>query len=163
MATVIRDFDPKLDLIQTWDVAVPRSVLWKGWTEPALLKKWFCPKPWNVTECEIDLTPGGVFRTVMQGPNGEGHTTDGCYLEIVPERKLVWTMLLLPGYRPAPKPFLPVTSIVTFDDHGAGTRYTAHILHPDEETKVKHAEMGFPQGWSIALDQLVSMAGEIQR
>lgn len=154
-------FNPKLDLTETWEVAIARSLLWRAWTEPQILKQWFCPKPWHVTDCVVDLSPGGVFRTDMAGPNGEGHTTEGCYLHIVPEHRLVWTLMLLPGFRPAPNPFLPFTATITFEDSAKGTKYTAHLQHADEATRQRHADMGFPQGWSTALDQLVAIADEI--
>ena len=64
-------FDPERDLFLARDVAASPEALWRGWTEPDLLKQWFCPKPWRVTDAEIDLRPGGIFRAAMAGPNGE--------------------------------------------------------------------------------------------
>ena len=58
----------KLDLSFTRVVNVPRTLVWRAWTEPDLLKPWFCPLPWKTIACEIDLRPGGVFRTTMQSP-----------------------------------------------------------------------------------------------
>ena len=55
--------DPKLDLVLERVVDVPVHLVWKAWTEPEHLKPWFCPKPWYVSECEIDLRPGGMLRT----------------------------------------------------------------------------------------------------
>jgi uncharacterized protein YndB with AHSA1/START domain len=59
------------DLILERQVDIPRELIWQAWTQPQDLMPWFCPKPWAVTECEIDLRPGGQFRNVMTGPNGE--------------------------------------------------------------------------------------------
>jgi uncharacterized protein YndB with AHSA1/START domain len=47
--------DPARDLLLERDVPVSAEALWRGWTEPSLLKQWFCPLPWRVTEAEIDL------------------------------------------------------------------------------------------------------------
>jgi len=58
--------NPKLDLVLHRLVPVRRELVWKAWTEPKHLKKWFTPKPWRTTECRIDLRPGGIFRTVMK-------------------------------------------------------------------------------------------------
>ena len=83
-------FDPERDLFLARDVAASPEALWRGWTEPDLLKQWFCPKPWRVTDAEIDLRPGGIFRAAMAGPNGEVvDEGGGCWLEVVPNRKLV--------------------------------------------------------------------------
>jgi uncharacterized protein YndB with AHSA1/START domain len=154
--SLIPAIDPKLDLVLERIVDVPPALVWKAWTEPKHLMPWFCPLPWKTVECEIDLRPGGIFKTVMQSPEGELHPGTGCYLEVIPGRKLVWTDALLPGYRPAGSAFM--TGIVVIEPHGPGTKYTAMALHSDEATRVKHEEMGFHGGWSTALDQLVAYA-----
>jgi len=148
--------DPKLDLVLERIVDVPPKLVWRAWTEPEHLKVWFCPAPWSVSDCEIDLRPGGMFRTVMRSPDGEAFPNLGCFLEVIPERRLVFTDALLPGYRPAENPFF--TGVVTIEPHGAGTRYVAIAIHRDEAGRTKHEEMGFHQGWGAALDQLVAHA-----
>ncbi|MBI2422364.1 MAG: SRPBCC family protein [Candidatus Hydrogenedentes bacterium] len=152
--------DPKLDLVLERVIDVPRELVWRAWTEPEHLKVWFCPKPWSVTDCEIDLRPGGVFSTTMCSPDGEKFPNAGCYLEVVHHERLVFTDALLPGYRPAPKPFM--TGIITFEVHGSGTRYTATALHADEANRKQHEDMGFYQGWGTALDQLVAHVKTMQ-
>jgi uncharacterized protein YndB with AHSA1/START domain len=52
-------------------------------------------------DCEIDLRPGGIFRTTMRSPEGEEFPNFGCYLEVIPNEQLIWTNALQPGYRPA--------------------------------------------------------------
>lgn len=146
--------DPKLDLVLERVVDVPRELVWKAWTEPKHLVNWFTPAPWKTTDCEIDLRPGGIFRTTMCGPNGEVHASAGCYLEVVPNERLVWTDALLPGYRPSENPFL--TAILTFEKEGSGTRYKAIAIHRDVAIRDQHEAMGFYGGWSTALDQLVA-------
>ena len=146
--------DDRLDLVLERTVDVPCELVWKAWTEPEHLKKWFTPAPWTVTDSEIDLRPGGIFRTVMRSPEGEEFPNVGCFLEIVPNRRLVFTDALLPGFRPAPKPFF--TGIVTMEPEGNGTRYTARALHQTEEGRQQHESMGFHDGWGTALDQLVA-------
>ncbi len=146
--------DPALDLILERVVDVPRRLVWAAWTTPALIKQWFAPRPWTVTECDVDLRPGGMFRTVMRSPEGQDFPNAGCYLEVVDEKRLVFTDALLPGYRPAPAPFF--TAIISLEDAGAGTRYVARAMHRDTETQERHAAMGFHDGWGTVLDQLVA-------
>lgn len=146
--------NPKLDLVLERVVDVPRELVWKAWTTPEHVAKWFTPKPWYISDCEIDLRPGGIFRTVMNGPDGEQSINHCCYLEIVPNERLVWTDAVLPGYRPAESPFL--TAIITLEAQGNGTKYTAMAMHRDEETQKRHEEMGFYDGWGTVLDQLVA-------
>ena len=147
--------NPKLDLVLERVVDVPRELVWAAWTKPEHLMKWFTPAPWTTTDCEIDLRPGGIFRTTMRSPEGKEFPNIGCYLEVVPNERLVFTDALLPGYRPAEEPFF--TAIVMLEPHGTGTRYTAIGLHRDEAGRKKHEEMGFHEGWGKALDQLVAV------
>ena len=157
--------DSSLDLGFTLVIQVPRTLVWRAWTEPERLKPWFCPLPWRTIACEIDLRPGGIFRTTMQSPEGVEFPNDGCYLEVVPKERLVWTNALLPGYRPG-KPSAPgssddtkfvFTAMLELADADQGTRYTATVMHADEAGCKKHAAMGFESGWGTALDQLIAM------
>jgi uncharacterized protein YndB with AHSA1/START domain len=145
--------DPKLDLVLDRNIDVPRDLVWEAWTQPDHVKQWFAPRPWSIVECEIDLRPGGIFRSVMRSPEGEDFPNLGCYLEVVPKERLVWTDCLLPGYRPSPEPFF--TAIVTLEPSGEGTHYVAIARHGNEETRRRHEEMGFYDGWGQVLDQLV--------
>jgi uncharacterized protein YndB with AHSA1/START domain len=148
--------DPKLDLVLERVIDVPRELVWAAWTEPEHLVKWFTPAPWSTVECEIDLRPGGIFRTVMRSPDGKDFPNVGCYLEVVPNERLVWTDALVQGFRPSEKPFF--TGILLLRSEGKGTRYTAIGLHRDEVTRKQHEDMGFHDGWGKALDQLVAYA-----
>jgi uncharacterized protein YndB with AHSA1/START domain len=150
--------DPRLDLVLERVVAVPGELVWEAWTKPEHLKRWFTPAPWRTTECEIDLRPGGIFRTVMRGPAGEEVDNVGCYLEIVPNKRLVWTEALLPGWRPAESSRFVFTAVITLEPLGQETRYIATAMHRDEAGRRHHEEMGFHDGWAAALDQLVAHA-----
>ncbi len=144
--------DPKLDLMVERMMDAPPELVWMAWTQPEHLKKWFTPRPWTIPECEVDLRPGGKFRVLMRGPAGEESPILGCYLDVVPNERLVWTDALGPGYRPSEKPF--ITAIITFERKGKGTLCIARALHCDEATRRKHEEMGFYGGWSTVLVQL---------
>jgi uncharacterized protein YndB with AHSA1/START domain len=156
MITTPKSFDPDLDLVLERDIDVPRDLVWEAWTKPEHLMKWFVPAPWSLADCEIDLRPGGIFRTVMRSPEGDEFPSVGCYLEVVPQERLVFTDALLPGFRPAEEAFF--TAVITLASSGRGTRYTATALHRDEAGRRKHEEMGFLDGWGTALDQLVAHA-----
>jgi uncharacterized protein YndB with AHSA1/START domain len=146
--------DPKLDLVLDRTLDVPRELVWTAWTKPEHLRQWFVPKPWTITDLEVDLRPGGVIRFVMRSPEGQEFPNIGCYLDIVPNERLIWTDALLPGYRPSENPFF--TAILTLEPQGSGTRYRAIAVHRDEAGRKKHEEMGFHQGWGIVADQMVA-------
>jgi uncharacterized protein YndB with AHSA1/START domain len=96
---IIQQPDPALDLVFERVVDIPKELVWAAWRTPEHLKKWFTPAPWKTVDCEIDLRPGGIFRTVMCSPEGQSFPNIGCYLEIIKNQRLVWTNVLAPGYR----------------------------------------------------------------
>lgn len=159
--------NPELDLLLEREVDAPAHLIWRAWTTPALLMQWFCPRPWKTVECDIDLRPGGVFRTVMESPEGvrmdEGQ---GCFLEIVENQRLVWTSALGPGWRPnvlAPdQPGFLFTAVITMKELGERTKYSARVIHGDPEAKSTHEAMGFHDGWGAALGQLVEVAQSLR-
>jgi uncharacterized protein YndB with AHSA1/START domain len=147
-------FNPELDLVLEREVDVPRELVWAAWTQPEQVKVWFTPRPWTVSHCEIDLRPGGRFNTTMCSPEGQEFPNAGCYLEVVPNERLVFTDALTTGFRPSGKPFM--TAVVTLEARGSATFYRAHVMHADEAARKQHEEMGFLTGWGKALDQLVA-------
>ena len=147
-----------LDLSFERVVPVTPQQIWDAWTKPEHLVHWFTPKPWVTTEAEVDLRPGGIFRTEMHGPNGEqGGGGSGCYLEVVPLERLVWTGALGPGFRPNDfsEGGFPFTAELTFTPVDGGTRYAARVMHATAAAVAEHADMGFVEGGNAALDQLV--------
>jgi uncharacterized protein YndB with AHSA1/START domain len=150
----------EVDLSLARIVEVSPELLFKAWTTPKHLMPWFCPQPYRTVECEIDLKPGGKFFVQMADADGNKlPATAGCYLEIVPNRKLVWTSALGPGFRPNDPASAPwfFTALLTFEPHeNGGCKYTATAIHATKEHAAAHEKMGFTQGWSIVLDQLVN-------
>lgn len=149
------NFNPETDLKLERVVDIAPDLIWKAWTQPEHLTPWFCPLPWKTIDCRIDLKPGGGFYTLMQGPQGEEHGGECCYLEVVPERLLVWTSALMSGYRPGQSE-MPFTAFIILESLDEGSRYRVILKHKNSEDKTRHEEMGFQQGWSAALDQLVT-------
>ena len=145
------------ELVLTRVLDAPRRSLWRCWVEPELLKKWFCPKPWFVSEVRIDLRPGGEFFTLINGPSGERFGEPGVFLDVAEQERLVFTDAFRPGWRPAGRPFMAAE--ILFEDAGSGTtRYTARAMHWNAEAREEHEKMGFHEGWGKAADQLEALA-----
>jgi uncharacterized protein YndB with AHSA1/START domain len=157
----VDSIDPQLDLLFERSIEIPPELVWAAWTTPKHLLHWFTPVPWETIDCEMDLRPGGIFRTVMRSPEGQEFPNLGCYLELIPNEKLVWTNIFEPGYRPAglrsgiPDSDFPFTAMVLMEPHEQGTKYKAIVRHGNEADCQKHRDMGFEDGWGKALDQLV--------
>lgn len=155
--------DPKLDLVLERVVDVPRELVWQAWTRPEYLKKWFTPAPWSTADVEVDLRPGGIFRTVMRSPEAQEFPHVGCYLEIVENERLVWTNVLGPGFRPAgdepgaPCDAISFTGVISLESQGKGTKYTALAMHSSLAGRDNHDKLGFHEGWNATLDQLVAL------
>jgi uncharacterized protein YndB with AHSA1/START domain len=81
---------PSLTLNQSYPV--PPERVWRAWTDPQALKRWFGPGGEDpVSLAELDVRVGGRFRIVFGGPDGKAHDVQGVYQEVVPNRRLVFT------------------------------------------------------------------------
>jgi uncharacterized protein YndB with AHSA1/START domain len=147
------------DLVLTRLIDAPCDKLFRAWTEPALLTRWFAPLPYTTPTAELDVRPGGACRVVMRAPDGTELPNRGVYLEVVPNRRLVFTDAYTRAWEPSPKPFMTV--IVTFEDEGGKTRYTARVRHWTVEDKAAHEKMGFHQGWGQCTDQLAALVATL--
>ena len=149
-------FDPKRDFAIERFIDAPTRLVWEALTKPEHLKEWYMPKAWGrVARAEMELRPGGILSIDIAVGDGREVPNLGCVLDVVPMKRLVWTSMLFPGYRPAVFDDIPITAIVTMESVGSGTRYVFTALHRDEADFVKDNESGFRQGTEIAIDQFV--------
>ena len=145
------------DLVISRIVRAPRKVLWQAWSDPQLLKAWWCPRPWTTEVRAFDMRPGGSFHTFMRGPDGGTSDNPGCFLEVVPESRIAFTSMLTGGWRPA-TPWMAFSAVITMADEPEGTRYVATVMHPDKATRDRHDQMGFYEGWNTCITQLDEFA-----
>lgn len=147
--------DPKLDLVIERFIDAPKHLVWEALTKPEHLKEWYMPKAWGrVARAELEVRPGGIFRVDIATADGQEFPNLGCFLDVVPMERLVWTSMLFPGYRPAVFDDIPITAIMTMESVGTGTRYVFTALHRDEADLEKNRTTGWKEGTEIALDQL---------
>ena len=144
------------DLSITRQIAAPLAVLYRCWTDPALLVRWFTLASWVSVSAKLDVRPGGASLIVMHGPDGsEMHNRDQ-YLEVVPNERLILTDAYLGDWVPSDKPFMTV--VLTFAEEDGGTRYKATVRHWSAEDRDAHAAMGFDANWNTSTDQLAALA-----
>lgn len=132
------------------------SRVWKAWSEPQHLARWWIPSPMECKVVKLDVRPGGGFETLMREGDGafQPHV-EACFLDVEPQRRLVWTTALAEGWRPI-APWLTLTAVIEFTPRGEGTLYAARVMHKDGADAKKHQDLGFESGWSTVIDQLAS-------
>ncbi|VDC30795.1 SRPBCC family protein [Pseudogemmobacter humi] len=153
-------FDPATDLELTRRFAAAPATVWRCLTEPALIERWFAPRPVVTRDVSLDLRPGGSFRSVMDVPGHGEMPGHGCVLEVDPGRRLVWTDLMRGGWHPNAGSF-GFTAVLTLEPEGEGTLYRAQALHRSQEQRAGHEKMGFHEGWGAAADQLGELAASL--
>jgi uncharacterized protein YndB with AHSA1/START domain len=147
------------ELVLSRIIDAPPHKVYRAWTEPELLKQWFAPAPFTTPVAELDVRPGGANLIVMRSADGTELPNRGVYLEVVPNERLVFTDAYTEAWQPSGKPFMTV--ILTFEDEGGRTRYTARVRHWTVEDRETHETMGFHQGWGQCADQLAALVAKL--
>jgi uncharacterized protein YndB with AHSA1/START domain len=147
------------ELVLTRLIDAPRERLFRAWTDPELMKQWFVPRPWTVSHVETDVRPGGTSLVVMRSPEGKEFPNRGVYLEVVPNERIVFTDAYTEAWQPSEKPFF--TGIITFENEGGKTRYTARARHWTVAAREEHEKMGFHEGWGKCADQLAELVAKL--
>jgi uncharacterized protein YndB with AHSA1/START domain len=147
------------DLVLTRMIDAPPEKVFRAWTEPDLMKQWFAPLPWTTPRAEVDVRPGGSNLIVMRSPEGAEFPNRGVYLEVVKNRRLVFTDAYNQAWEPSQKPFMTV--ILTFDEVDGKTKYTARVRHWTEDDRQAHEKMGFHGGWALCTEQLAELVARI--
>ena len=148
--------NPKLDFAIERFIDAPAALVWEALTKPEHLKEWYMPREWGrVSRAEMDLRPGGIISIDIAVGDGQDVPNVGCILDVIPMKRLVWTSMLFPGYRPAVFDDIPITAIMMMESVGIGTRYVFTALHRSEADLETNKASGFYQGTEIAVDQFV--------
>lgn len=135
---------PSLSLQRRYPVA-PEKV-WRAWTDPEALKRWWGPGgPEAVSLVQLDVRVGGRFRIVFGGPQGDEHEVQGIYKEVVPNRRLAFTWTW-----PRTTPERESLVTIVFKAAAGGTELDfVHAQHFDEQVRDGHL-----RGWTEALVKL---------
>ncbi len=111
------------ELVITRVFDAPRSLVFKTWTQPEHLARWWGPQGFTIVSCEMDVRPGGGWRRCMRSPEGTLHTKRGVYREIVVPERLVFTYADVDAAgRAGPETLVTVS----FAEQGGKTRLTLH-------------------------------------
>ena len=108
-------------LVVTRRFAAPRALVFKAWTEPAQIARWWGPQGFTTVTHQMDVRLGGAYRFSMRGPAGEVLWKRGVYREIVPPERLVFTFAWEDA---AGEPGHETVLTITFAEDGDGTLLT---------------------------------------
>jgi uncharacterized protein YndB with AHSA1/START domain len=133
----------------------PIKLVWKAWTQPAHIVKWWAPKGMLVTVVEHDFRPGGKWKYTMPMPDGSEFISDGVYSVIVELEKIFTSA----NFRPMTE---EVELQIFFEKAGNKTNFTFNVIHATEEYKKQQEQMGFFNGWGKAFDRLEELARSME-
>jgi uncharacterized protein YndB with AHSA1/START domain len=137
-------------------LGAPRALVFKVWTDPQHVARWWGPRGFTNPVCDFDARVGGLIRIDMRGPNGTIYPMKGIFHEIVEPERLVFTSTALEDERG--KPLFEILNTITFEDLGGITKVTLHAPLMTKDFKltpqVAAALSGMEQGWSESLYRL---------
>jgi uncharacterized protein YndB with AHSA1/START domain len=137
-----------LELLITREFDAPRSMVFRAWTQPEHLMRWWGPRGFTLPSCQLDLRPGGAYRFHMRGSAGDDHWTQGVFREVVEPERIVMAGSWADA---AGNPTSPETvTTVSFEDLGAKTRLTLHQAVFESVT----ARDAHRNGWTSSLERL---------
>ena len=148
-----RPSDRELVLTRTFDA--PRALVFKAWTDPRHLARWWSPKGFTNPVCEVDARPGGAIFILMRAPNGTELPMKGVIHEIIEPERLVMTTSALEDADSNPQ--LEVLNTVTFVERDGKTTLTLRAVVVKAGPDADAALAGMAEGWSQSLDKLADL------
>jgi uncharacterized protein YndB with AHSA1/START domain len=141
----------EVEIVRLFDA--PRALLFKAWTDPAHLARWWGPRMFTNPVCEVDARVGGAWHIVMRAPDGTEYPCGGIYREFVEPERLVFSNI---AYDRQGKPILDGLTTVTFEQHGEQTKLRLHTRATALVAyAVSHLE-GMQAGWAQSIERLIA-------
>jgi uncharacterized protein YndB with AHSA1/START domain len=139
-------------VLVTREFDAPRHLVYKAWTTPELIRRWWHANRGEVTKADVDLRVGGKWRWVMLTHSGYECGFHGEYRELVPNERMVYTEV----FEGAPN--AEAVTTVTFTEKGGRTTVTILVQHKNQEDRDAHVNSGMEAGLQDALDLLEQTA-----
>jgi len=139
-------------ILITREFDAPRHLVYKAWTTPEFIKRWWSGDRGEVTIVDVELRVGGRWRYVMAANGGFEVAFHGEYREIVPNERIVWTEI----YEGMPEAEAVTTT--TFTERDGRTSVTVLVQHASQEYRDAHINSGMEDGLQEAMDHLEQVA-----
>jgi uncharacterized protein YndB with AHSA1/START domain len=143
-------------ILITREFSAPRHLVYRAWTTPELIKRWWGGQRGEVTIAEIDLRPGGTWRYVLIANGGFEVAFHGEYSEIVPNERIVSTEIF------EGMPDAVAVSTATFTEADGRTTVTVLVQHTCQEHRDMHVNSGMEDGLQEAMDLLEQVARSLR-
>ena len=144
-----------LEILITRVFEAPAALVFKAWTTPELVRRWWVCDALQMKVCEIDLRVGGNWRYVSVEADGVEYGFHGTYREIVPGERLVSTEVF-EGY-----PDGEALNTLTLAEADGLTTMTVVVLHSSKENRDGHVGSGMETGMQVALDRVEDIVKEL--
>ena|SRR5690349_1167378 len=139
------------EIVMTRVFDAPRQMVFDAFSKPELLKRWFGPRGWTLSTCEVDLRVGGGFRFVLRGPDGREMGMRGVYKVIAPPDRSVH----METFDDFPGSESQVTA--DFIERDGKTTFTATVLYPSEQVRDAVIASGMEHGAAESYDRLAEL------
>jgi uncharacterized protein YndB with AHSA1/START domain len=159
-ATVTLPADEQILISREFDA--PRDLVYKAFTSPELVRRWWHANRGEMTVAEIDLRPGGVWRYVMVAEGGLEVGFHGEYREIVPNERIVSTEVFEGAPQPEEGPEQGTLNTATFTEADGRTTLTILVEAPSKEIRDAIIDSGMEDGLQDALDLLEQTATSLR-
>jgi uncharacterized protein YndB with AHSA1/START domain len=150
--------NPDLDLTLERVIRAPPATVWRAWTDPSRLERWWVPAPTVARVDRLEVRPGGAFVTSMSddGDVFVAHM-DASFLVVDEHERLVFTNAIDSQWRPSNPTPVAMTAEITFREHREGTHYRVVVRHGDPAARARHEQLGFVDGWGSVTAQLATL------
>jgi uncharacterized protein YndB with AHSA1/START domain len=149
-AVVTLPSDTQILITREFDAA--RHLVYKAWTTPELIRRWWSGDRGEVTIAEVDLRVGGAWRYVMIANGGFEVAFHGEFREVVPDERIVSTEIF------EGMPDASAVTTATFAEAGGHTTLTLLVQHTSQEHRDGHINSGMEGGMQESLDHLEQVA-----
>jgi uncharacterized protein YndB with AHSA1/START domain len=148
-------------ILITREFAAPAELVWKAFTTPELVRRWWHANRGEITVCEMDLRVGGSWRFVTVSPDGFEVAFHGEYREIVPNERIVATEVYEGAWEPG-EPGQGTLNTTTFAEMDGTTTLTILVEAPSKELRDAIIDSGMEAGLQDALDLLEEVAASLR-
>jgi uncharacterized protein YndB with AHSA1/START domain len=143
-------------ILITREFDAPAHLVYRAWTEPELVRRWWGGDRGEVTSAEIDLRVGGTWRYVMTANAGFEVAFHGEYREIVPDELVVSTEVF------EGMPDAGALDTITFTEADGRTTVRMLVQHTSQEHRDAHINSGMEEGMQESLAQLEEVARSLR-